>query len=256
VPAGSAGIDLNADVGELDPLTEAPLYSVVTTVHVACGGHTGDARSMAEAVEAALSHGVTVGAHPSYPDRAGFGRVPLDRSPRHVGADIVGQVASLVAVADAAGTAVRSVKPHGALYHRMADDPDVAAAIADAVDESGDGLVLVAPAGSVAIEVARARGVAVVTEGFCDRAYRRDGRLVDRSEPDAVVTDASVAARRALALAVDGSVETVDGFRVQIDCDTLCVHGDTPGAGSLARAVRRALEDAGVGVRPFVDVQR
>jgi UPF0271 protein len=242
-------IDLNADVGEGSD--DRPLLDVVTTVHVACGFHAGDPAVMRRTVAAAAAAGVAVGAHPSYPDREGFGRRPMDRSPAEVADDVVYQLGALDGLARAAGATVRSVKPHGALYNRMAVDEPCARAVAAAVAGYRSELVLVVPAGSTALAVARDEGVPVVAEAFCDRGYRADGSLVPRAEPGSLIVDPDEAARRAVALAVDGRVIAVDGTEFRLDCDTLCVHGDTPGATAIAAAVRRALGEAGVTVAAF-----
>jgi UPF0271 protein len=242
-------IDLNADVGEGSD--DRPLLDVVTTVHVACGFHAGDPAAMRRTVAAAAAAGVAVGAHPSYPDREGFGRRPMDRSPAEMADDVVYQLGALDGLARAAGATVRSVKPHGALYNRMAVDEPCARAIVAAIAGYGSELVLVVPAGSTAVAVARDEGVPVVAEAFCDRGYRADGSLAPRTEPGSLIVDPDEAARRAVALAVDGRVTAVDGTELRLDCDTLCVHGDTPGATAIAAAVRRALGEAGVTVAAF-----
>jgi UPF0271 protein len=245
-------IDLNADVGEgTGPGgDDDDLLDLVTSASVACGFHAGDAATMRRTVEAALRRGVAVGAHPSYPDRGGFGRRPLDIAPAQVRADVTTQVRALEAVARAAGTRVRYVKPHGALYHRMADDEDCARAVVEAVVEAGD-LVLLAPPAPVLLGVARERGLPVAVEAFADRAYGADGRLAPRTSAGAVLTDADEVARRALSIAVDQRVTALDGTEVALAAASICVHGDTPGAATLARAVRRALEAAGVVLAPF-----
>ncbi len=243
-------VDLNADVGE-DARGDEVLLDLVTSASVACGVHAGNRDTMRRTVEAAVVRGVVVGAHPSYPDREGFGRRPMDLSPAQVVEDVVAQLSALGDVARACGTSVRFVKPHGALYHRLADDEVCAAAVADAVGNGGD-LVLLVPAGSRAIEVARSRGMAVATEAFADRAYRPDGRLVDRTSPGAVLTEPADVTRQALRIAVDHRVTAVDGIVIEMEASSICVHGDTPGAEALARHVRGALADAGVTLRAFV----
>lgn len=258
---GRRRIDLNADLGERpepedpsldrDGLADRQLLGLVTTAHVACGFHAGGPTVMRRTVEAAVAAGVVVGAHPSYPDPEGFGRRPMDRPPEQVADDVVRQIDALDAVTRAAGTAVRSVKPHGALYHRVAVDEECAAAVAAAVRGHRDGLVLVLPAGAPTRAVAQGMGVPVVAEAFCDRGYLPDGRLVPRSDPGALVLDPDEAARRAVSLAVDGDLEAAGGARLTLACDTLCVHGDTPGSVAIATAVRRALVEAGVTVAAF-----
>ena len=241
-------MDLNADVGEGAPDDEA-LLDVVTSASVACGGHTGDADTMRRTVTAAAARGVVVGAHPSYPDRAGFGRRPLDLEPARAAAAVARQVDALDAVARACGVGVRYVKPHGALYHRMAEDEACARAVAEVVGAGGR--VLVCLAGSAGAQAARECGVTVVTEGFADRGYEADGRLTPRQERGALHTEPDEVARRALAIARGQPVAARDGSALVVQASSICVHGDTPGAGALARHVRRALEAGGVIVAPF-----
>jgi len=224
-------IDLNADVGEGPG--EAPLYTLVTSANIACGGHAGTDDTMRDAVRLALRHGVAVGAHPSYPDRERFGRVTMRLAPQAVTQAVTDQVAALVRIASVAGARVTHVKPHGALYGDAGTARDVARAIAAGVASVSPTLVLVGQAGSEALHVWRELGFPVSAEGFADRAYALDGRLVSRSEAGAVITDPAAAAAQAIRLAGDGV------------CDTICVHGDTEGAIAIASAVRRGLEDAG-----------
>lgn len=222
------------------------LLDVVTTVHVACGFHAGDPEIMRRSVTAAVEAGVAVGAHPSYPDPEGFGRRPLDRSAELVADDVLYQIGALVAIARACGTPVVSVKPHGALYHRVAEDPVLAEAVARAVRAFDPGLALVVAAGAPTADVLAAVGLNVVAEAFCDRAYSADGTLVPRDRPGAVVLDPEVAARQAVSIAVDGAVAVAGGRRLPLVATTICLHGDTPGAPVIARSVRRALEAAGL----------
>jgi UPF0271 protein len=261
-------VDLNADLGEGreaspgHPSSASPpdvvegdadegLLSLVTTAHVACGFHAGGPSVMRRTVAAAGAAGVEVGAHPSYPDAEGFGRRAMDRPAERVVDDVLYQVGALIGVASASGVAVRSVKPHGALYHRLASDLECASAVASAVRRLGEDLCLVLPSGSPAIAVAEGAGLRVIREAFCDRGYRSDGTLATRGEPGALLTDPDEAAARALSLVTIGEVEAVDGAVIKLSCDTLCVHGDTAGAVGIAGAVRRALERAGIRVAPF-----
>ena len=245
-------VDLNADVGEgAGDGGDESLLEVVTSASVACGVHAGDAETMRRTVEAAVARGVVVGAHPSYPDREGFGRRPMDIAPVQVTEVVLAQIGVLDAVARGCGTRVRFVKPHGALYHRMADDEACARAVSQALVDAGVP-VLVAPAGSGAVDVAASMGLAVATEAFADRAYRPDGRLAPRSDPGAVVSDPDEVARRARSIAVEHQVRAVDGSVIDLDASSICVHGDTPGAAVLAHHVRRALEGAGVRLVAFV----
>jgi len=243
-------IDLNADLGETDG--DLALMSVVTSASIACGGHAGDRRTMAEAVEAALVGGVVLGAHASYADRAGFGRVDLDLGVAEVAASVAEQVADLAAVASAHGTSVAYLKLHGALYHRAGRDRECAEAIVRELAIAGMApLCVLAQPGSALMEAARGAGWEGVEEGFCDRAYRADGTLVDRREPGAVLEDAEAVVGQAVSLAVGGGIRSAGGAWVALRPGSLCVHGDTPGAIDLARAIRRGLERAGVVVEPF-----
>lgn len=245
-------VDLNADVGEEPDGLDLAVVPWVTTVHVACGFHAGDPATMRRAVAAAVEAGVAVGAHPSYPDRDHFGRRELDRAPDRVAEDVAYQVGALCGVARAAGAAVTSVKPHGALYHRMAADEACAAAVARAVAAVDPGLALVVPATlddrSAAGRALAVAGPALRREAFCDRAYLADGSLAPRQEQGALLADAGPAAAQAVAIVCGGQVVATDGTAVALRADTLCVHGDTPGAALVAGAVRRALEQAGVRV--------
>jgi 5-oxoprolinase (ATP-hydrolysing) subunit A len=244
-------VDLNADVGEgIGAEGDGALLDVVTSASVACGVHAGDRDTMRRTLEEAAARGVIVGAHPSYPDRDGFGRRPMDMAPARVAEEVLTQLSALDTLARAVGTRVHYVKPHGALYHRMADDEECALAIAGALRQAGD-LLLLAPSGSRAVEVAASRGVRVATEAFADRAYATDGRLVPRGAVGAVLTDGREVARQALRIAVDHEVTAVDGSTIPLGASSICVHGDTPGAQELARRVRSALEDAGVTLAPF-----
>ena len=224
-------IDLNADVGEGPG--EEPLYAVITSANIACGGHAGDDDTMRDAVRLALRHGIAIGAHPSYPDRPGFGRVTKNLTPSALSRTIAAQVAALVRTAESLGGRVTHVKPHGALYGDAAARPDVALALAAGVASVSSALVLVGLAGSEALRVWSESGFHVAAEGFADRAYTAAGTLVPRTEAGALITDPAVSAAQAIRLTSDGV------------CATICVHADTEGAAAIAAAVRRGLEGAG-----------
>ncbi|MHB8764857.1 MAG: LamB/YcsF family protein [Deferrisomatales bacterium] len=248
-------IDLNCDVGEgfgaWSLGDDGGLLAHVTSANVACGFHAGDPRVMEHTVRAARERGVAVGAHPGYPDLAGFGRRPLETAPGEVRACLLYQLGALAAFCRAEGVALQHVKPHGALYNTAARDGRVAAEVAEAVLAFDPGLVLVALAGSVAARVGAARGLRVAAEAFPDRAYRADGSLAPRSLPGAVIDDPAAVAERAVRLATTGRLTAIDGAELELRADTLCLHGDTPGAAELARRVRRALAEAGVPVAPL-----
>ena len=248
-------MDLNSDLGEGYGRwalgDDAALLEVVTSANVACGFHAGDPATIDRTVRAAVERGVSIGAQVSYPDLAGFGRREMDVAPADLTADVLYQLGALEAFARAAGSRVRYVKPHGALYNRIARDPVQAAAVVEAIRRYDPALPLLTLPGSAAMDASREAGVPAVAEGFADRAYTADGRLVSRREAGAVVHDPERVAARALVMATEHRVEAVDGTQVAVEVRSLCVHGDTPGAVDLARQVRAALEQAGVTLEPF-----
>ena len=248
-------IDLNADLGEGFGVwrlgDDDAMLDVVTSANVACGFHAGDPATMARVCTAAVERGVVVGAQVGYRDLAGFGRRRIDVDPQDLTADVLYQVGALEAFARAAGTSVRYVKPHGALYNTAADDPIQADAVAQAVAAFGDRLPLLGLPDSELASAALRHGVPFVPEAFADRAYRPDGRLVPRSEHGAILDDPELVAVRAVAIATEHSVEAIDGSAVPVPAASLCVHGDTPGAVAIAWAVRDALAAADVDVAPF-----
>jgi UPF0271 protein len=264
VPVERQTIDLNADLGEASDdagrETERALLGLVTSAHIACGGHAGDEASMREMVLIARDGGVRVGAHPSYPDRAGFGRRPMEMGAGDLAASLRQQIGALVEVAGALGTHVSSVKAHGALYGEVARTRSTTRALLDVVLElCGPDASVVLPAGAAAVEWAQQAGFTVLQEGFADRAYTAQAelvarrqlgrtRLAARHQPGAVYRDPAAAAAQALGLATEGTVAAVDGTVLTLAVDTLCVHGDSPNAPDMARAVRRALRDAGIAV--------
>ena len=248
-------IDLNADLGEYTGTSGAAgddaILGVVTSANVACGAHAGDAAVMQRTVEAAASRGVSIGAHPSYPDREGFGRREMELSPRELSAEIVSQVEALAACCAKAGTRLLYVKPHGALYNVAAREAAVARVVAEAVRRVSPGLVLLGLAGSALVREGERAGLAVAREAFADRAYLPDGTLLSRDRAGAVLHDAGQVAKRALIMARDGAVTSVDGIRLRVIADSLCVHGDNPEALALVTATRQALEDGGFTIAPF-----
>jgi UPF0271 protein len=248
-------MDLNSDLGEgygrWTLGDDAAMLQVVTSANVACGFHAGDPATIDRTVRTAVELGVAVGAQVSYPDLVGFGRREIDLPPGDLTADVLYQLGALEAFARAAGSRVRYVKPHGALYNRIARDPVQAAAVVEAIRRYDPDLPLLTLPGSAAMAAAAGAGVPAVAEGFADRAYTGEGRLVSRREPGAVLHDPGRVAARALRMAAEGRVETVDGGEVAVEVRSLCVHGDTPGAVELARAVRAALEEAGVALEAF-----
>jgi len=248
-------IDLNSDLGEGFGIwtlgDDDALLGVVTSANVACGFHAGDPSTMRRVCATAAACGVAVGAHVGYRDLAGFGRRSIDVDPGELADEVVYQLAALDGFCRLAGTRVRYVKPHGALYNRTVDDADQAGAVVEAVRAYDPDLPVLGLPGSELLATAEAAGMWAVPEAFADRGYAPDGTLVPRSQPDAIVTDPDRVAARAVAMAVDGTVTAVDGSTVAVDARSLCLHGDTPGAAVLARRVRAALVDAGVVVEPF-----
>ena len=248
-------MDLNSDLGEgygrWTLGDDAALLEIVTSANVACGFHAGDPATIDRTVRTAVERGVAVGAQVSYPDLVGFGRREIDVPPGDLTADVLYQLGALEAFARAAGSRVRYVKPHGALYNRIVRDPVQAAAVAEAIRRYDPALPLLTLPGSAAAAAAAEAGIEAVGEGFADRAYTGDGRLVSRREPGAVLDDPGRVAARAARMATEGRVGTVDGGEVAVEVRSLCVHGDTPGAVELARAVRTALEEAGVVLEAF-----
>jgi 5-oxoprolinase (ATP-hydrolysing) subunit A len=241
-------LDLNADVGEGDPITDGALLPLVSSANVACGFHAGDAQTMRATVALAVRHGVAVGAHPGFNDREGFGRRPQQLTADEIRELLRPQLAALDAIARAEGTMLHHVKPHGALYNQAETDGTLAAAIVAAIRAFDPTLRLVGRAGSAMEHAARAVGHPFTAEAFADRRYQSDGTLLPRSEPRAVLTDPEEVARQVLRLVTDGEVFASDGSRVAVSFGTLCVHGDTPGAATLARRVRRELNALGVSV--------
>ncbi len=245
-------VDLNADLGEtvdgMPTADDEAMFAVISSANVACGGHAGDAASMADAVERAARFGVAVGAHPSYDDRANFGRVRRDPAPEELRASVAAQLAAL----EGAGADIRYVKPHGALYHSVIDDRGqagaVVAAVADLSSRRGRAVPVLGMDGVIA-EVAASAGLPFVQEAFLDRGYTAGGALVPRGAPGALVDDPLVVADRAVRLVRDREVEAVDGTLVAVHAASLCLHGDTPSAVAMARAVRAALDDARIAVR-------
>lgn len=248
-------MDLNADLGEgfgqWRRTEDDALLDVVTSANVACGFHAGDPLTMRRVCAAAAARGVVVGAQVSYRDLAGFGRRYIAYERAELTADVLYQLAALDGIARTAGTRVAYVKPHGALYHAAAAEPLQAGAVLDAIHEYDPTLaVLTLPGAQLATAAAEA-GHRVVAEAFLDRAYTPEGGLVPRTQPGAVIHDARVVTARAVRLARDGVVRAMDGTDVEVRAESLCVHGDTPDAVTLAQQVREALVDAGLEVTPF-----
>ena len=249
-------IDLNSDLGESYGAwamgDDAAMLAIVSSANVACGFHAGDSLGILKTVKAAAEKGVSIGAHVSYPDRVGFGRRDMDVTPAELIADVVYQIGALKGIAAAAGVTVDYVKPHGALYNRIAHDPKQGQAVIDGIKAIDPSLVLMGLAGAPILDLARKSGLQVVAEAFADRAYMPDGQLVSRREAGAVLHDTQLIAQRMLQLTREGTLEAIDGSLIKVDAQSICVHGDSPGAVAIAREIRRAFEADGIAVRSFL----
>jgi UPF0271 protein len=241
-------IDLNADLGEGDAFDEE-LLTIVSSCNVACGGHAGDTQSMRSTVAAAVANNVAVGAHPSYPDRDGFGRRANFLTGTALHQSLLVQIDCLAAVCSEVGTQMGHVKPHGALYNDAAADRELSDLIASTIRELDVDLALVGPPASALHKAAQSAGIPFVGEAFADRAYLNSGRLAPRSNAGAVHSDSAIIAAQAVSIVLDQRVAIAGKEPVRIVADTLCIHGDTPGAANIARAVRAALEENGVEIR-------
>jgi UPF0271 protein len=248
-------IDLNCDMGEgfghYSLANDEEMMPYITSANVACGYHAGDPVVMADTVRLCREHDVRVGAHPSFPDLQGFGRRRMELSVEEIEAFVLYQVAALAGFARSVGLDLAHVKPHGALYNVAAAERPAANAIARAIARYDRDLILVGLAGSLLVEAGREAGLRVAREGFADRAYNADGSLRSRRLPGAVLGSPADVARQAVGMVCERTVVTYGGEELRIEVDTLCIHGDTPGASSLAQAVRGALLDAGVEILPL-----
>ena len=248
-------MDLNSDMGESFGAwvmgDDAAMLDIVSSANIACGFHAGDPAGMLETLRAAAARGVAVGAHVGYRDLAGFGRRPMDVTPRDLTADVIYQIGALEGLARAAGTRVAYVKPHGALYNTIAQGGAQADAVIAALLAYDARLPLLALAGAPIIAQARAAGLTVVAEAFADRGYQPDGQLVSRRDPGAVLHDPDQIAARMLRLAREGVIAATDGTLVPIAAQSICVHGDSPGAVQIARRIRAAFDAEGVALTPF-----
>jgi UPF0271 protein len=254
-PDGLRTVDLNADLGEGFGVwrlgDDDALLEVVTSANVACGFHAGDPSTMRRVCTRAVAAGVAIGAQVSYRDLAGFGRRFVDVEPGELADDVLYQLAALDGIARAGGGRVRYVKPHGALYNAVVTHEAQAAAVVAAVRDLDPSLPVLGLPGSALLRAAADAGLRTVAEGFADRGYTPQGTLVPRREPGALVRDAAEVAARAVRMVAEGAVEAVDGTVVAVAVESVCVHGDTPGAVELARAVRAALAAAGLGPAAF-----
>lgn len=249
-------MDINSDLGEgfgqWAMGDDAAMLSVVSSANVACGFHAGDPAGILNTLKAAAEKGVVVGAHVGYPDLVGFGRRNMDMASHELVAAVIYQIGALQGLATAAGTRVRYVKPHGALYNTIAHDKRQAADVITAILAVDPSLVLMGLAGSPILEWAQARGLQVAAEAFADRAYMPNGELVSRRQPGAVLHDPAAIAQRMLTLVETGRLTAIDGSSIALKADSICVHGDSPGAVEIAQHLRQAFVQAGVAITPFV----
>lgn len=249
-------IDLNSDLGEgygvWSSGDDARLLDVVTSANVACGFHAGDPSIMRRTCTMAAERGVAIGAQVSYPDVLGFGRRFMDMAPDELADAVLYQIGALDAFARAAGSRVAYVKPHGALYNAVVDHVEQAGAVVAGVRAVSDDLVVLGLPGSALLRAADSSGLPTCTESFADRAYSPDGSLVPRGVEGSVIDDPARVAERAVRMAIEGTAVAIDGSVVRVGRDSICVHGDTPGAVALAVAVRRALGEAGLDVASFI----
>ncbi|APO69818.1 LamB/YcsF family protein (plasmid) [Rhizobium gallicum] len=250
-------IDLNSDLGEsFGPWPmgdDASMLSIVTSANIACGFHAGDPAGILSVLREAGRRGVVVGAHVGYRDLVGFGRRNMDPSSEELIGDVIYQIGALQGLARAAGTTVRYVKPHGALYNTIAHDARQAADVIEGIKAIDPSLPLMALSGAPIVKQARAAGLTVVCEAFADRAYNADGSLVSRRLPGSVIHEPEIVAARMLGLVKEGCINAIDGTEIKLEAESICVHGDTPASVFLARALRDALVSKGVELKSFID---
>lgn len=251
-------VDLNSDIGEgfgtYKMGNDQAVMDAVTSANVACAFHAGDPLVMKKTIKNCADKGVAVGAHPGYPDLVGFGRRNMNCTPEEEYADCLYQIGALSAFCRANGLILQHVKPHGAMYNQAAKDPELARAIAKAVKDSGENVILMGLANSEFEKAAKEMGVPFASEAFADRGYMPDGSLVPRSQPGAIIHDVDAAARRVVRMVTEGTAEAVDGTVISFRPHSICMHGDTPEAVEMAKAVRSALEAAGVKVTNLKEV--
>lgn len=246
-------IDLNCDMGEsFGPWkmgNDAALMHFISSANIACGFHAGDPTTVRKTVSLAIDHSVAVGAHPSFPDIQGFGRRTMSMTPREVYDFVVYQVSAVKGICETLGGRLHHVKPHGAMYNQAAKDEEMAAAIAEAVSAIDGGLFLYGLSGSLLVSEAEKAGLRTVSEVFADRGYMDDGSLAPRSRPDALITDPASAAGRAVGMAVNEKVVSVDGNDVRVRPETICIHGDGAHAVEFAKAINEALANEDVEIK-------
>lgn len=250
-------IDINSDLGESFGAwtmgDDSAMLDIVSSANVACGFHAGDPAGILKTLKAAAERNVAIGAHVGYRDLAGFGRRNMDPSSEELIGDVIYQIGALQGLAKAAGTRVTYVKPHGALYNTIAVDPRQAKDVINAILAVDPSLVLMALAGSQLVEQARAAGLTVVAEAFADRAYTPEGNLVSRREKGSVLHDPDLIAERMVRMVKEGVIEAIDGTLTKVDAQSICVHGDSPGAVAMAKRLREVFEQSGLAIRAFTE---
>jgi len=244
-------IDLNADLGEGREF-DVELMAIVSSCNIACGGHAGDTRSMAVTVDLAVENEVAIGAHPSYPDRSGFGRVSRFQSGKELHKSLINQLDNLQEIVRAAGYSLIHVKPHGALYSDATGDRSLAKIVVQAVQHVCDNAAIIGPPKSALERVAAEENITFIAEAFVDRAYLPDGSLVPRSEPNAVHSDMNTITTQAATLATNGTLTAENGELIEVHASTLCIHGDTVNAAEIGLAVREVLLANGVKIRAAI----
>ena len=248
-------IDINCDMGEsFGRYTlglDAEMIPLISSANIACGFHAGDPSVMRKTVQLAVEHGVGIGAHPGFPDLAGFGRRNMNMLADELCDSIIYQVGALAAFAQVFGSTLQHVKPHGALYNMAANDESLAQAIAEALLKINPELILFGLAGAKILDVAQESGLRVAREVFADRAYNEDGTLVSRHQEGSVISDSESVAQRVLKMATDRKVVAISGAEIELEFDTVCVHGDTTGAVEHARKIVAALEKEGIEIAPI-----
>ena len=255
LPPTAPVVDLNSDLGEGFGIwtlgDDDALLDVITSANIACGFHAGDPNIMRRVCDTAVSRGVSIGAQVSYRDLAGFGRRSIDVDQASLINDVIYQIAALDGFARVAGSRVRYVKPHGALYNRTVHDEDQAAAVVAAVVAYDLRLPVLGLPGSALLRHAEQSGLRTVTEAFADRGYTAQATLVPRSQPGALLDDPAMVAQRMVDMLITGRMRSVDGVEIVVSARSICVHGDSPGAVAMAVAVRKALAEAGVEIQAF-----
>lgn len=251
-----SSIDLNSDLGEgygaWTMGDDAAMLGVVSSANIACGFHAGDPAGLLKTVQKAAENGVVIGAHVSYPDRLGFGRRDMDVSSDELIGDVIYQIGALQGMARAAGTSVRYVKPHGALYNHIANHERQGLAVINAIKMIDPTLVLMGLAGTKILGLAREQGLSVIGEAFADRGYTPEGLLVSRRAPGAVLHDPHEVAERMVDFVRTGEITAQDGSRIKLDAQSICLHGDSPGAVAMAQSIRQRFEQEGITIRSFL----